>query len=46
VPDEPHTVVFGLARRVPPNTPMVTFEHGQYSVPQHFESHRVRWRLG
>jgi transposase len=35
VPDEPHTVVFGLARRVPVNTPMVTFEHGQYSVPQH-----------
>ena len=34
VPDEPHTVVFGLARRVPTNTPMVTFEHGQYSVPQ------------
>ncbi len=35
VPDEAHTVVFGLARRVPANTPMVTFEHGQYSVPQH-----------
>jgi transposase len=35
VPDEPHTVVFGLARRVPANTPMVTFDHGQYSVPQH-----------
>ena len=34
VPDEPHTVVFGLARRVPANTPMVSFEHGQYSVPQ------------
>lgn len=35
VPDDPHTVVFGLARQVPANTPMVTFEHGQYSVPQH-----------
>jgi len=34
VPIEPHTVVFGLARRVPANTPMVTFDHGQYSVPQ------------
>ena len=34
VPIEPHTVVFGLARRVPPNTPMVAFDHGQYSVPQ------------
>ena len=34
VPDQPHTVAFGLARRVPVNTPMVTFEYGQYSVPQ------------
>lgn len=34
IPDQPHTVAFGLARRVPVNTPMVTFEHGQYSVPQ------------
>ena len=34
VPDQPHTVAFGLARRVPPNTPMVSFEHGQYSVPK------------
>jgi transposase len=34
VPDQPHTVAFGLARRVPVNTPMVSFEHGQYSVPQ------------
>ena len=34
VPIEPHTVVFGLARRVPPNTPMIAFDHGQYSVPQ------------
>jgi transposase len=41
VPDEPHTVVFGLARRVPANTPMVTFEHGQYSVPQHLLGEQV-----
>ena len=41
VPDEPHTVVFGLARRVPSNTPMVTFEHGQYSVPQHLLGEQV-----
>jgi len=41
VPDEPHTVVFGLARTVPPNTPMVTFEHGLYSVPQHLLGERV-----
>jgi hypothetical protein len=41
VPDEPHTVVFGLARRVPSNTPMVMFEHGQYSVPQQLFSQQV-----
>jgi transposase len=41
VPDQPHTVVFGLARRVPVNTPMVTFEHGQYSVGQHLLGEQV-----
>lgn len=41
VPDVPHTVVFGLARRVPVNTPMVTFEHGQYSVPQQLLGEQV-----
>ena len=29
-----HTVAFGTTRRVPANTPMVTFESGQYSVPR------------
>ena len=29
----PHTVAFGTTRIVPANTPMVTFESGQYSVP-------------
>lgn len=33
IPDMPHTAVLGLARRVPDNTPMVTFDHCQYSVP-------------
>jgi hypothetical protein len=33
VPDHPHTVAFGITRVVPPNTPMVCFEAGQYSVP-------------
>lgn len=28
-----HTVAFGTTRQVPVNTPMVTFESGQYSVP-------------
>lgn len=29
----PFTIAFGTTRVVPPHTPMVTFEHGQYSVP-------------
>nr|WP_241249774.1 IS21 family transposase [Agrococcus sp. KRD186] len=33
VPARAHTIAFGLSRQVPPNTPMVAFEHGQYSVP-------------
>lgn len=33
IPDTAHTVAFGLSRTVPSNTPMVTFENGQYSVP-------------
>ena len=33
VPVDPHTVAFGLTRVVPPKTPMVAFEAGQYSVP-------------
>ncbi len=33
VPTTPHTVAFGTTRVVPANTPMVTFESGQYSVP-------------
>ena len=34
VPDLPHTAALGVTRRVPDNTPMVTFEHGQYSTPE------------
>jgi transposase len=33
VPVHPHTVAFGVTRVVPPNTPMISFESGQYSVP-------------
>jgi transposase len=29
----PHTVAFGTTRQVPANTPMITFESCQYSVP-------------
>lgn len=37
VPAVPHTVAFGTTRQVPTNTPMVTFESGQYSVPHQHE---------
>ena len=33
VPDLPHTAALGVTRKVPDNTPMITFEHGQYSTP-------------
>lgn len=41
IPDTAHTVAFGLSRRVPDNTPMVTFENGQYSVPAHLLGAKV-----
>ncbi len=34
VPDLPHTAALGVTRRVPDNTAMICFEHGQYSVPE------------
>jgi transposase len=34
LPAAPHTVALGVTRTVAGNTPMVTFEGGQYSVPQ------------
>jgi len=41
IPDTAHTVAFGLSRTVPDNTPMVTFENGQYSVPSYLLGARV-----
>jgi transposase len=41
VPATAHTVAFGLSRMVPANTPMVTFENGQYSVPAFLLGARV-----
>lgn len=41
VPETAHTVSFGLARTVPPNTPMVTFNNAMYSVPSHLLGARV-----
>jgi hypothetical protein len=34
VPVHPYTVAFGTSRVVPPNTSMISFEAGQYSVPE------------
>ncbi|MDQ0145558.1 IS21 family transposase [Pseudarthrobacter niigatensis] len=45
VPETAHTVAFGLARTVPENTPMVTFENAQYSVPAHLLGTRVFVRV-
>jgi hypothetical protein len=45
VPDQPHTVAFGLTRQVPASTPMVTFEGGQYSVPHTLLGQRVWVRV-
>jgi transposase len=33
LPAHPYTAAFGVCRSVPTNTPMIAFEHGQYSVP-------------
>src|SRR5664279_3295063 len=41
IPETAHAVAFGLSRTVPDNTPMVTFENGQYSVPAHLLGARV-----
>ncbi|WP_298228097.1 IS21 family transposase [Gryllotalpicola sp.] len=41
IPDTAHTVSFGLSRAVPDNTPMMTFENGQYSVPSYLLGGRV-----
>src|SRR5260370_29047043 len=41
VPDLPHTAALGVTRRVPDNTPMVTFEHCQYSTPATLLGHSV-----
>ncbi|WP_449372670.1 IS21 family transposase [Arthrobacter psychrolactophilus] len=45
VPAVPVTASFGQARQVPPNTPMVTFEHSRYSVPHTLMGQRV-WVRG
>jgi transposase len=41
LPVVPHTVAFGLTRTVGVNTPVVTFEGGQYSVPHRLLGEQV-----
>jgi transposase len=41
IPGLPHMVAFGLSRSVPENTPMITFENGQYSVPAYLLGAKV-----
>ncbi|WP_346279213.1 IS21 family transposase [Pseudonocardia sp.] len=45
VPEHPHTVAFGVTRVVAANTPMVSFEGGQYSVPHHLLGETVWVRV-
>lgn len=45
VPAVPVTASFGQVRQVPPNTPMVTYEHSRYSVPHTLMGQRV-WVRG
>ena len=41
LPAPPFTATFGVTRTVGENTPMVTFEHGQYSVPHRLAGETV-----
>jgi transposase len=41
LPAAPHTAAFGLTRTVAANTPMVSFDGGQYSVPHTLLGQRV-----
>ncbi|TFC16475.1 IS21 family transposase, partial [Cryobacterium glucosi] len=41
VPGTAHTISFGMSRSVPDNTPMITFENAQYSVPFYLLGQRV-----
>ena len=45
LPGVAFTAGFGMTRQVPANTPMVTFEAGQYSVPRHCSGQTVWVRV-
>ena len=45
VPERAHTTGFGMSRKVAVNTPMVTFENGQYSVPHTLMGESVMVRV-
>lgn len=44
VPLEPYELLVGVPRRVPVNTPMITFQHAQYSVPHQYMGQQVMVR--
>lgn len=44
VPREPYELLVGTPRRVPVNTPMITFQHVQYSVPYQYMGEQVMVR--
>jgi hypothetical protein len=45
VPAVPHTIAFGLTRTVPPRSPMVSLDGGQYSVPHTLRGQTVWVRV-
>ena len=45
VPEQPHTVAFGVTRQVAVNTPMVSYEYGSYSVPHQLRGQTVWVRV-
>ena len=45
VPASAHTVAFGVARTVPPRSPMVSLDGGQYSVPHTLRGQSVWVRV-
>jgi hypothetical protein len=45
IPEQPHTVAFGVTRQVAVNTPMVSYEYGSYSVPHQLRGQTVWVRV-
>ncbi len=41
LPEHPHTSMFGVTRTVGANTPVISFDSGEYSVPHHLRGEVV-----